>query len=128
MSNGLERKEDLYEVGVIEETEETVPDRGCDPPVEDWEYFDGGCEYFDSCLNCPFPECRYDQPGKKVHWSKRLRDGEVKHRFSRGSSIREIACTYHVSERTIYRILEEKGQYRSRQKHMKHPTGKRGVP
>jgi hypothetical protein len=26
-------------------------------------YQDDGCEFADACLNCPFPDCIYAQPG-----------------------------------------------------------------
>jgi len=36
-----------------------------DLPPEYCHYQDNGCEFADSCLDCPFPECLYAQPGGK---------------------------------------------------------------
>ena len=33
-----------------------------DLPPEYHHYRDEGCEMADSCLNCPFPQCIYDEP------------------------------------------------------------------
>ncbi len=34
-----------------------------DLPPEYCHYRDEGCEFADSCLNCPLTECIYDEPG-----------------------------------------------------------------
>ncbi|MBA7529911.1 hypothetical protein ES705_22110 [subsurface metagenome] len=34
-----------------------------DLPPEFCHYQDNGCEFADSCLNCPFTECLYAEPG-----------------------------------------------------------------
>ena len=73
---------------------------------EEHEYRDDGCDLFPSCLNCPFPVCRYDEPGTKVHWAKRLRDREVLRSYNKeGTSVKELARRYGLSQRTIYRII-----------------------
>ena len=48
-----------------------------DLPPEYCRYRDEGCEFADSCLNCPFPRCVYDQPGGGQRWLKGLRDAEM---------------------------------------------------
>ena len=69
-------------------------------------YRDDGCEFAGSCLNCPFPECIYAQPGGRQHWLKSLRDQEVlKLGASQGKGARELAEMFGVSQRTIQRIL-----------------------
>lgn len=50
---------------------------GLDLLPEYCRYQDDGCEFADSCLNCPFPECIYAQPGGRQQWLKGLRDKEV---------------------------------------------------
>jgi hypothetical protein len=70
-------------------------------------YQDDGCEFADSCLNCPFPECIYAQPGGRQQWLKNLRDREVFKLFSsRGKGVKELAEMFGVSQRTIQRIVK----------------------
>jgi len=69
-------------------------------------YQDDGCEFADSCLNCPFPECIYAQPGGRQQWLKKLRDKEVLQlKTSQGKGVKELAEMFGVSQRTIQRIL-----------------------
>lgn len=73
-------------------------------------YQDDGCEFADSCLNCPFPECIYAQPGGRQRWLKRLRDKEVLRLFTaQGKGAKELALMFGVSQRTIQRILKRAG-------------------
>jgi len=70
-------------------------------------YKDDGCEFADSCLNCPFPECIYAQPGGRQQWLKRLRDKEVlKLCTTQGKGVKELAEMFGTSQRTIQRILK----------------------
>jgi hypothetical protein len=69
-------------------------------------YQDDGCEFADSCLNCPFPDCIYAQPGGRQQWLKSLRDKEVLKLHSQGKSVRELAEMFGLSSRTIQRILK----------------------
>jgi hypothetical protein len=70
-------------------------------------YRDDGCELAGSCLNCPFPECIYAQPGGKQQWLRRLRDKEVLRLFTtQGKGAKELALMFGVSQRTIQRILK----------------------
>ena len=70
-------------------------------------YKDEGCEMADSCLNCPFPRCIYDEPGGRQHWRKRLRDSEIDRMLgSEGKGVKELASVFGVSQRTIQRALK----------------------
>jgi len=70
-------------------------------------YRDDGCEFADSCLNCPFPDCIYAQPGGRQQWLKKFRDREVLKLFTaQGKGARELAVMFGVSQRTIQRILK----------------------
>jgi len=64
-------------------------------------YQDDGCEFADSCLNCPFPECIYAQPGGRQQWLKKLRDKEVLQlQTSQGKgdiSLLDIGCQLNFS-------------------------------
>ena len=76
-------------------------------PPEYCHYQDDGCEFADSCLSCPFPECVDSQPGGKHRWLKRLRDKEVLGLFTtEGKGVKELALMFSVSRRTIQRILK----------------------
>jgi AraC-like DNA-binding protein len=73
---------------------------------EYYHYQDDGCEFADSCLNCPFPDCIYAQPGGRQQWLKSLRDQEVLKLHSQGKSVKELAEMFGASQRTIQRILK----------------------
>jgi hypothetical protein len=78
-----------------------------DLPPEYCHYQDNGCEFADSCLDCPFPECVYAQPGGKQRWLKNLRDEAVLRLFTtQGKKVKELALMFGVSRRTIQRILK----------------------
>ena len=70
-------------------------------------YRDNGCELADSCLNCPFPECIYDEPGGKQYWLKGLRDREMVRLFNEGKRVKELASMFAVSQRTVQRALRK---------------------
>ncbi len=78
-----------------------------DLPPEHCRYQDDGCEFASSCLNCPFPQCIYEQPRGRQHWLKKLRAGEIKRLFAtEGRGLRELAIMFGVSQRTIQRALK----------------------
>jgi DNA-binding CsgD family transcriptional regulator len=70
------------------------------------KYHDDGCEFADSCLNCPFPDCIYAQPGGRQQWLKSLRDREVLKTHSQGKGVKELAEMFGLSSRTIQRIFK----------------------
>ena len=78
-----------------------------DLPPEYCHYEDEGCEMADSCLNCPYQRCIYDEPGGRQHWRKRLRDSEINRMFgSEDRGVKELASIFSVSQRTIQRALK----------------------
>ena len=78
-----------------------------DLPPEYCQYRDEGCEFADSCLKCPLPECIYELPGGRQRWLKELRDKEVVRRFAaEGRGVKELALIFGVSQRTVQRILK----------------------
>lgn len=78
-----------------------------DLPPEDCHYRDEGCEFADSCLNCPFPKCIYDEPRGRQRWLKGQRDREIVRRFYiEGREVRELALHFGVSQRTVQRTLK----------------------
>ena len=70
------------------------------------EYHDDGCDLFPSCLNCPFPRCRYDEQGGKKHLTNKPRDREIVRLYNfQGRDAQELAEMFGVSKRTVYRII-----------------------
>jgi hypothetical protein len=82
---------------------QTAPDL----PPEFCRYRDEGCEYAESCLACPFPQCLFDEPRGRQRWLKTLRNKEIKKLFHGGWKINELAPLFGVSQRTIQRALKE---------------------
>ena len=83
------------------------PDDELDLPPEYCHYQDNGCEFADSCLNCPFLKCIYDEPGGKRRYIKRRRDKEILGLFTTGGKgIRELATMFGISQRTVQRALK----------------------
>ena len=70
-------------------------------------YRDEGCDLADSCLNCPFSECIYDEPGGKQRWLKRMRAREMASLYiAKRKGIKELALMFGVSHRTVQRALK----------------------
>ncbi|MBI2872962.1 MAG: hypothetical protein HYY00_07240 [Chloroflexi bacterium] len=73
---------------------------------EYFTYRDDGCEVSPSCLGCPLPRCKYDDPGGFYREQRRERDREVlSFRGRTGASVVQLARRFGVSTRTIQRIL-----------------------
>ena len=78
-----------------------------DLPPEYCHYRDDGCDLADSCLNCPFGKCVYEEAGGRQRWLKGLRDEEMTRLFSReGKGVKELALIFGVSQRTVQRALK----------------------
>ncbi len=84
-----------------------LKDNELDLPPEYCHYRDEGCDFANSCLNCPFPQCIYEQPRGRQRWLKRLREREMIRRFTtEGRGIKELAVMFGVSQRTVQRALK----------------------
>ena len=99
----------------VESTEHSAPsqpDPGRDSRPEFVHYRDVGCEVSESCLQCPLPQCRYDDPGWLRRQIKEKRDRQViEAHEGEGLAPSELAKRFGVSRRTIHRILKaHKGQ------------------
>ena len=91
------------EIDELPENHETVQD----PLPEHVCYKDEGCDLANSCLNCPFSECIYDEPGGKRRWLKRMRAKEMARLYIiKGKGIKELALMFDVSQRTVQRALK----------------------
>ena len=89
----------------LEEEPEKARRKEQDLKPEYCRYRDEGCEYAKSCLECPFPQCLYDEPGGRQRWLKKARDKEIKRLFKTGRKVKELAALFGVSQRTIQRAL-----------------------
>ena len=70
-------------------------------------YHDRGCDVFPSCLRCPLPRCRYDEPGGVRALLNRERDREIRRlRLDHELPVDEIALRFRVSRRTVFRALQ----------------------
>jgi hypothetical protein len=70
-------------------------------------YQDEGCEFSETCLNCPLPVCVHDEPGGMRRLRNNLRDRRIAHQFtSGGKSTGDLAAIHGVSRRTVQRALK----------------------
>ena len=83
-------------------------------------YIDNGCDLFDSCLNCPLPRCRYDDPGWIQKEKIEERDMKIYRKRKEGSSIKILAKEYNLSTRTIHRAMRRIEKYNLRRKSPKN--------
>ncbi len=66
---------------------------------------DTGCQHFSSCLNCPFPVCKYDVPDTAKAMVTEFRDqGRLALIRENNWSVTEAADQLGVTIRTIFRI------------------------
>ena len=78
-----------------------------DLPPEYCHYRDEGCEFADSCLNCPLTKCIHDEPGGRQRWLKRQRDKQIIGLFTtEGKRVKELALMFGLSQRTVQRALK----------------------
>ncbi len=70
------------------------------------QYQDDGCEVSPSCLRCPLPRCKYDDPGWLNRRAREQRDGRILRVWLEGGTpVDSLARRFGVSERTVFRIL-----------------------
>ena len=69
-------------------------------------YQDTGCEASPSCLYCPLPQCRYDDPVWYQQYRQRGKDKVIldTQEFE-GATVFELAARFQLSPRTIHRAL-----------------------
>ena len=86
---------------------EKTNDVELDLPPEYCCYRDEGCELADSCLNCPFLKCIYEEPGGRRRWLKERRDKEIVRLFTtKSKGIKQLATMFSLSQRTVQRALK----------------------
>ena len=75
---------------------------------ENINYRDDGCEVSFSCLDCPLPICKFDDPGWIQRESRQSRDeAMISARRSENLSVAEVAERFEVSTRTVHRVLKQ---------------------
>lgn len=79
---------------------------------ENTPYRDDGCGH--GCvrsLECPFPRCRYDDPGIWLKLERQRREEELLAlRAAERVSAKELAGRLGISRRTVHRILARAGR------------------
>jgi hypothetical protein len=73
---------------------------------EFYHYEDTGCEVSDSCLDCPLPRCKYDDPAWYQKHRRLAKDLKVLAVMqAENLSVEEAAERFSVTVRTIFRIM-----------------------
>ena len=74
---------------------------------EFYHYEDTGCEVSDSCLDCPLPKCRYDDPVWYQRNRRLARDFRIVRTMQQEAlSIEDTAERFGITNRTVFRILQ----------------------
>ena len=70
-------------------------------------YQDTGCSDFASCLNCPLPMCKYDDPDGVRIYRRQIKDRQVATAYAAdpNRNVNKLAERFQLTERSIYRIL-----------------------
>ena len=77
-----------------------------DAVPEFYHYEDTGCEVSPSCLNCPLPQCKYDDPTWFQKHRRIARDMKVWSTMQAESlSVEEAAERFSVTVRTVFRMM-----------------------
>lgn len=77
------------------------------------DYEDRGCDLYPSCLRCPLPKCRYDEPGGAAAMLRGGRDANIVRLAERdGMTVDRLAEMFGLSRRTIFRVLRASGRGR----------------
>ena len=70
-------------------------------------YKDEGCEASPSCLTCPLPQCRYDNPIWFQRYRRLARDSRIwKTIKSESLTANKAAERFSVTPQTIFRIIQ----------------------
>ena len=78
-----------------------------DDVSEFYHYEDTGCEASDSCLDCPLPVCKYDNPDwyhRNRRFAKDFRIVQIMQQES--LSVAGAAERFGITPRTVFRIMQ----------------------
>lgn len=106
--NGQQSEQQFYGVEVSAMTQQTLTmEPAADPTPDFFHYPDTGCEVSPSCLDCPLPQCKFDDL-EWYHQNRRLaRDFQVLAVMELENLTAEAAAArFAVTTRTIFRIVE----------------------
>lgn len=85
---------------------------------EHTNYADSGCDLYPSCLRCPLPRCRYEDPGGVPAMLRVGRNASITRlALERGVAVDEIARMFGLSRRTVFRVLADARDQPSRPGH-----------
>ena len=85
---------------------ETMDRPRSDALPENTDYADTSCDLYPSCLQCPLPHCRYDEPGGAAAMLRTGRDATIlRLAIDRDMSVDGLAEMFGLSRRTIFRVL-----------------------
>jgi len=73
-------------------------------------YRDNGCDVSPTCLACPLPRCRYEEPGGLRALLNKTRDEQIVSQRASGVPVAELATRFGVSRRTVFRVLGNKSR------------------
>ena len=74
---------------------------------ENFTYRDDGCDVSPSCLNCPLPVCKYDDPDYLQRTVRGARDDAIiAAREQDRLPVPALAVRFEVSTRTVHRVLQ----------------------
>jgi hypothetical protein len=68
-------------------------------------YRDDGCDISASCLTCPLPRCRYEEPGGLRSLLNEQRDRQIIQLRLKGVPVDALADHFGVSRRTVFRVI-----------------------
>jgi len=68
-------------------------------------YQDTGCDLAPSCLNCPFPSCRYDFPGTKRAGKYALILSAAREVVATPGGYKLISLRFSIGKRAAFRWL-----------------------
>ena len=78
-----------------------------DDVSEFYHYEDTGCEVSDSCLDCPLPQCRYDDPEWYVRNRRLAKDFRLAYVMRQERlTVEETAERFGITRRTVFRVLQ----------------------
>lgn len=74
---------------------------------EQMHFSDTGCEVAGSCLDCPLPQCKFDDPVWYQAYKRQGRDLQLVTAYSNeGMSVFQVAERFNVSPRTVHRAIK----------------------
>ena len=73
---------------------------------EDKYYEDEGCEASPSCLTCPLPQCKYDDPSSFKKLKQAKNDLRISNTIQEENlTVEEAAERFSLTTRTVLRVL-----------------------